>query len=237
MCGAVLQVRYGALGGQRGQRHVEPCGDLHEAPLLVVPRGADRPDAVPLQPRDDPRRLLPRIGGLRPEPVARLVPAAALAATPGHWRACGASGRRSSSHAQPVLVAQRAVALADGRALGAQPEHMEPVLVDGRDGEARKAQLPVAGPEFVERGGGIEVIGYVEAADGVGVRAAEPKPDRGGRYDGVALEAQPAGQLGETGPGPPQGEQFGCVAVELRPALSHIPASRARYVRGDPAVR
>ena len=38
--GAVPQVRHGALRGQRGQRHVDAGGDLHEA-LLVVPRGAD----------------------------------------------------------------------------------------------------------------------------------------------------------------------------------------------------
>ena len=58
--GAALQVRHGPLRGQRGQRHVDPRGDLHQA-LLVVPRGADRPDARALQPLDDARRLFLRI--------------------------------------------------------------------------------------------------------------------------------------------------------------------------------
>ena len=100
------------------------------------------------------------------------------------------------------------------------------MLVDARDGQARKAQLPVAVAEFVEGGDGIEAVGQIEFKPTTRMHAAEPAPDGRGSNDGVALPTQPACHLGEGCPGPPQGEQFGCVTVELRPALC---SSHRRY--------
>ena len=64
-------------------------------------------------------------------------------------------------------------------------------------GQVRKAQLPVAGPKFVEHGGGIEAVDDVDVAY-VGV--VELAPDRGGRGGGVRLTAQPEGERGDRGP-------------------------------------
>ena len=58
--GPAFEVRDGAVPGQRGERHVEAGGDLHEA-LLVAAGGADRADACALQALDDAGGLLGRI--------------------------------------------------------------------------------------------------------------------------------------------------------------------------------
>ena len=89
-------------------------------------------------------------------------------------------------------------------------------------GVAREAQCAFAGEQCVQDTGRVEAV--ADLPDAAGVGAVQPTANGGCRHDRVAVDAQPAGQPGDRGPGTPQGEQFRSVAVEPRPARcrSHV---------------
>ena len=136
--------------------------------------------------------------------------------------------------AQAVLVAQGAVALPDAGPGAAYPDQ------DVRERVERRRRVPGeplgAGTFGEDPGDALRVEAVRRPLDAEMSRTVKPTADRRGGHGDMALLAQPAGQLGDGDPCAPQGEQFGSVAVELRPALSHERSSRAQDAAGKPVV-